>query len=137
MILHNAKGHPPVQLWDAAAGKRVAAWLKEAEAKNEHDDVPAAAFDLAFTPGPVEHVLDLLLADIVAEGKGPVQITFFAEDHYLKVRLPAGVRGDGRTRRGIPPGMGLEEAREVAEAQGGRITGDGLESDLEVLLPRR
>ena len=32
--------------------------------------------EMAFTPGPVEHVLDLVLSDIVLAGKGPVKITF-------------------------------------------------------------
>jgi hypothetical protein len=39
--------------------------------------------------------------------------------------------------RGAQPGAGLAEARAVAEAHGGRVTGDGVVDDLEVLLPRR
>lgn len=94
--------------------------------------------EMAFTPGPVEHILDLVLSDIVLSGKGPVKITFFARDDYLKVRMPAGVihAGKGR-RRGVEPGAGLAEAREVAESQGGRVSGDGTTEDLEILLPRR
>jgi signal transduction histidine kinase len=94
--------------------------------------------EMAFTPGPVEHILDLVLSDIVLSGKGPVKITFFAQDDYLKVRMPAGVihAGKGR-RRGVEPGAGLAEAREVAESQGGRVSGDGTAEDLEILLPRR
>lgn len=91
---------------------------------------------LKYTPGPVEQVLDLVLSDIVLAGKGPVTITFVGEDDYLQVQIPAGVISPG-TRRGPQPGAGLAEARAVAEAHGGRITGDGVVDDLEVLLPRR
>jgi hypothetical protein len=38
----------------------------------------------------------------------------------------AGKRDDGR-----------EQAREAAEAQGGRISGDAGDSELELILPRR
>ena len=94
--------------------------------------------ELAFTPGPVEHVLDLVLSDIVLGGKGPVKITFLGEDDYLKVTIPAGVIANGaRRRRGPQPGAGVEAARAVAGAQGGRITGDGTGEPLEILLPRR
>lgn len=94
--------------------------------------------DLVFTPGPVEHVLDLVLSDIVLGGKGPVKITFLGQDDYLKVTLPAGVIPSGtRRRHGRQPGAGLEKARTVAAAQGGRIAGDGSSEPLEILLPRR
>ena len=92
---------------------------------------------LYFTPGPVEHVLDLVLADVVLEGRGPVRMTFHGEDDHLRVTVPAGVIGAGRGRRGRQPGAGLAEARTVVEAQGGRVRGDGVEQDLEILLPRR
>ncbi len=95
--------------------------------------------DLAFTPGPVEHVLDLVLSDIVLGGKGPVRITFLGEDDYLKVTMPAGVIANGsrRRRRGPQPGVGLEAAAALATTQGGRISGNGSDEDLEILLPRR
>lgn len=94
--------------------------------------------DLAFTPGPVEHILDLVLSDIVLGGRGPVKITFRGQDDHLKVTMPAGVVPHrSRRRRGPQPGAGLAEARLVAESQGGRISGDGADADLEILLPRR
>ena len=92
---------------------------------------------MAFTPGPVEHILDLVLSDIVLAGKGPVKITFLAEHDHLRIRMPAGVVANGSRRRGRQPGAGIEEARKVAESQGGRVTGDGVADDLEILLPRR
>lgn len=93
--------------------------------------------DLAFTPGPVEHVLDLVLSDIMLGGKGPVRITFLGQDDYLKVIMPPGVISNGSRRRGPQPGAGLQAARAVATAQGGRIAGDGATEGLEILLPRR
>ena len=80
---------------------------------------------MAFTPGPVEHILDLVLSDIVLAGKGPVKITFLAEHDHLRIRMPAGVVANGSRRRGRQPGAGIAEARKVAESQGGRVTGDG------------
>jgi hypothetical protein len=94
--------------------------------------------EMAFTPGPVEHILDLVLSDIVLGGKGPVRITFLAEHDHLRIRMPAGVVANGsRRRRGPQPGAGIAEARQVAESQGGRVIGDGHQADLEILLPRR
>ena len=114
-------------------------WADRLGARNR--TLTAAAegdLDLAFTPGPVEHVLDLVLSDILLGGKGPVRITFLGEDDYLKVTMPAGVIAHGsRRRRGPQPGAGLEAARVVATSQGGRIAGDGSAEDLEILLPRR
>ena len=93
---------------------------------------------LAFTPGPVEHVLDLVLSDIVQGGKGPVKISFLGEGDHLRIRVPAGMVANGaRRRRGRQPGVGIAEARQVVEAQGGRVSGNGQDSDLEILLPRR
>ena len=74
---------------------------------------------MAFTPGPVEHILDLVLSDIVLGGKGPVKITFLG-----RARPPADpdARRCGRQRRppapGRQPGAGIAEARE-----GGRVAG--------------
>ena len=60
---------------------------------------PRATCSMAFTPGPVEHVLDLVLSDIVQGGKGPVKITFLGEDDHLRIRMPAGVVPNGARRR--------------------------------------
>ena len=93
---------------------------------------------MPLTPGPVEHVLDLVLSDVVQGGNGPVKLTFLGENDHLRIRMPAGVVANGvRRRRGSQPGAGVAEAREVVEAQGGRVTGNGRDEDLEILLPRR
>ena len=121
-------GHPARPALGGPAGRTRRPLTASAEG-----DLP-----LAFTPGPVEHVLDLVLADIVQGGKGPVKIMFLGEDDHLRIKMPAGVvPNNARRRRGRQPGVGLAEAREVVEAQGGRITGDGQAQDLEILLPRR
>ncbi len=110
---------------------------------DERRKVSASAegnLDLEFTPGPVEHVLDLVLDDVVrGGGKEPVRLTFFAEQTYLRVTLPAGViAGQSRVRgRRRATEKGIAQARVVAEDQGGRLSGDGVTEDLEILLPRR
>ena len=95
---------------------------------------------LLFTPGPVEQVMDLVLVDVAATGRGPVAITLLAEERCLRVRMPSGVvseKPSSRFRRGHRPGDGLEAAREMSAAFGGRLTGDGVTEDIEILLPRR
>lgn len=97
--------------------------------------------DLMFTPGPVEQVTDLVLSDVAQAGAGPVRMRLFAEERYLRIRLPAGTisePGRSRFRRNLPqPGSGVDAARDVATAFGGKVTGSGVADDLEVLLPRR
>ena len=97
--------------------------------------------ELMFTPGPVEQVTDLVLADVALSGAGPVRMRLFAEERYLRIRLPAGTistPAGSRFRRRLPqPGSGVDAARDVASAFGGKVTGSGVADDLEVLLPRR
>lgn len=93
---------------------------------------------ITYTPGPVEHVLDLVLADVVRRGTGGVRIVFCGQDGGpLRVK----VASDGQS---LPDryvngesGNRLDEARTVAAALGGRISGDDPAAGLEVLLPRR
>ncbi len=48
------------------------------------------------------------------------------------------IAGPGRVRgRRRATEKGIAQARIVAEAQGGRLSGDGVTEDLEILLPRR
>ena len=48
--------------------------------------------DAVFTPGPVEHVLELVL-DEVAGGEGPVRLRFVGGDSHVRVEVPAGIAG--------------------------------------------
>ena len=94
-------------------------------------DVSASAegeLTMLLTPGPVEHILDLVLRDVQA-GAGPVRLTFIGGDGFLRVKVAPGAVGEARG--------GVTAAREVAEQQGGRITGDGAAAELELILPRR
>lgn len=84
--------------------------------------------DATFTPGPVEHVLELVLDDVVG-GSGPVRLSFMGNDTHVRVTLPPGLASPA-------PHLGLTTARRVVESQGGRITGD-LDAGLDILMPRR
>jgi len=84
---------------------------------------------LRLTPGPMEQLLDLVLAD-VRRGSGPARLVFVGEHGHVRVRLAPG------TMPGAGPREGLEAASVLAGSQGGRVTGaDG--GEVEVLLPRR
>jgi len=85
--------------------------------------------DVTFTPGPVEHVLELVLGDVVG-GTGAVRLRFVGDDAHVRVSVPAGVASPA-------PHPGLTAARELAESQGGRITGDLDAAGLDILMPRR
>jgi signal transduction histidine kinase len=91
---------------------------------------------LTYTPGPIEHVLDLLLAEVVRRGTGAVRIVFEGQEGgALRVRVSSEGRADGG---GVAEaGSRLDQARTVVEALGGRLTGDDPARGLEVLLPRR
>jgi signal transduction histidine kinase len=92
---------------------------------------------LAYTPGPVEHVTDLLLADVVRRGTGAVRIVFHGEDGgHLRIH----VSSDGRSTEPADDGEPLDrvsQVRSVVEALGGRVTGDHPADGIDVLLPRR
>ncbi|MGZ5404333.1 MAG: sensor histidine kinase [Nocardioides sp.] len=85
--------------------------------------------DATFTPGPVEQVLELVLDDIVG-GSGPVRLRFVGDDSHVRVTVPPHLASPA-------PHPGLTEARQLAESQGGRITGDLDDTGLDILLPRR
>lgn len=85
--------------------------------------------ELTYTPGPVEQVLELLLAEVVG-GRGPVRLVFEGSSTHVRVEVPAGIAS-------TPPHPGLTEARELAEQQGGRVTGDLTAAGVTVWMPRR
>jgi signal transduction histidine kinase len=109
-----------------------------ADALAEQDRQLTAAvegnIEMTYTPGPVEHILDLLLADVLKRGQGPVRIVFDAdEEGHLSVGISC---TDLRQVTGPNVGMAITQARAVVTALGGRLTGETPEQ-LSILLPRR
>lgn len=112
-------------------------WADRLGARNR--TLTAAAegdLSLSYTPGPVEHVTDLLLADVVRRGTGSVRIVFYGEEGgHLRIRVEC----EGRTE--TSPGDDaldrVSQVRAVVEALGGRVTGDHAADGIELLLPRR
>ncbi|WP_134738363.1 histidine kinase dimerization/phospho-acceptor domain-containing protein [Nocardioides sp. 503] len=89
--------------------------------------------ELAFTPGPVEQVLDLLLHDRVRHGVGDTRLVFEGDPRgHLRVV----VRGE---RRGGAEDDEVREARHLVEGLGGRLESVEAVSGTEqvMLLPRR
>ena len=90
---------------------------------------------LTYTPGPVEHVTDLLLADVVRRSTGSVRLVFHGEEAgQLRIRVEAEERvaedGEDTLDR-------IGQARAVVESFGGRVLGEHPADGIEVLLPRR
>ena len=109
-----------------------------ADALAEQDRTLTAAvegnLETTYTPGPVEHILDLLLTDVVRRGSGAVRVVFDAD---TEGHLSIAVTSDGEPRPAGPNAdLPLVQARAVVTALGGRLTGDD-PSSLTVLLPRR
>jgi signal transduction histidine kinase len=94
--------------------------------------------DLTYTPGPVEHVTDLLLADVVRRGAGGVRIVFHGEDGgHLRIRVESEARSSGKDSHHADAVDRVAQVRSVVESLGGRVTGDHPADGIEVLLPRR
>lgn len=92
--------------------------------------------DMLCTPGPVEHLLDLVLTDVLASGRGQVRMKFEGEPTHIRISLPCGIIGE-QGRKGEESGAGVAQSRAMAESLGGRMTGDGITEDIEILLPNR
>lgn len=91
---------------------------------------------LTYTPGPVEHVLDLLLAEVVLRGSGAVRLVFRGEEGgHLRITVSSEASSRARSGERVLPRM--DQARTVVDALGGRLTGEDPATGLEVLLPRR
>jgi len=112
-------------------------WADRLGARNR--TLTAAAegdLSLTYTPGPVEHVTDLLLADVVRRGTGPVRIVFFGEEAgHLRIRVEC----EGRTDESSDGDQldRVSQVRSVVEALGGRVSGEHPADGIELLLPRR
>lgn len=89
--------------------------------------------DATYTPGPIEYVLDILLADVIRRGRGAVRIVFEAdEDGHLHIAVSCAdeARADGDDRA-------VAKARAVVTALGGRIEGTHPGEGVTILLPQR
>jgi signal transduction histidine kinase len=106
-----------------AWGERLAEEKRKVTARADGD------LELTFTPGPVEHVLELVLDEVLG-GEGSVRLRFVGNPSHVLIEVPAGVASP-------PPHLGVTAARELAEQQGGRVTGDLVESGLAIHMPRR
>ena len=109
-----------------------------ADALAEQDRQLTAAvegnIETTYTPGPVEHILDLLLADVLKRGAGPGADGLRGRRGGSPLdRLSC---EDVREVTGPSVGMAITQARAVVTALGGRLTGE-TPQQLSILLPRR
>jgi len=109
-----------------------------ADALGEQDRTLTAAvegnIDTTYTPGPVEHILDLLLADVLKRGAGAVRMVFDADNEgHLSIDLSC---ADTRQVNSPHADLPITQARAIITALGGRLTGD-TPAHLAILLPRR
>src|SRR4051794_14535232 len=109
-----------------------------ADALGEQDRTLTAAIegniDTTYTPGPVEHILDLLLTDTLKRGQGATRLVFEADaEGHLSIEVScAGLREVANRYADLP----VTQARAVVTALGGRLTGE-TPQHLSILLPRR
>lgn len=90
--------------------------------------------DTTYTPGPIEYVLDTLLADVIRRGRGAVRMTFHADDEgHLRITVTSA--GEARTDPGDD--RAVVKARAVVTALGGRLEGSHPGDGLTILLPQR
>ncbi|MDH2413932.1 HAMP domain-containing protein [Nocardioides sp. CER19] len=112
-----------------------------ADELSHHDRTLTAAVDgdleTTYTAGPLEHIHELLLVDVLHRSRGSVRLVYEATDSgALKLRISA---ADGPTSRGRSkgPGSTYVRARAVVTALGGRLDGEYHERGLDIVLPRR
>jgi signal transduction histidine kinase len=90
---------------------------------------------LGVTPGPVEQLLDQVLADVLRHGDGEVTVNLDAAESHLKVRVRSAPAQAGTTPAADRPEA--HTAQTFTELLGGRWSGDPLDGGVEILLPRR
>ncbi|MFT4264559.1 MAG: HAMP domain-containing protein [Nocardioides sp.] len=93
--------------------------------------------ETTYTPGPLEHLHELLLLDVLHRSRGDVRLVYrAASEGTLEICLTAdqSARTRGRSR---PPGSTFLRARAVVTALGGRVEGDQLDEGVALVLPRR
>lgn len=95
----------------------------------------AGAVETAYTPGPVEQIMEYLLVDVLHRSRGQVELTLeAAAGGALRVSVRAERASMRRHRKGTAP---VERARTVALALGGRLEGECAHPGVEVRLPQR
>jgi signal transduction histidine kinase len=87
---------------------------------------------LSVTPGPVEQVLELVLADLLRSARGKVTLAFHGSTERLTLQVAAEPQPDLGAR-----GPGPELVQQMVDALAGRCSGDVLSGGLRVWLPRR
>lgn len=89
--------------------------------------------DQRLVPGPVEQVLDQVLADVSKSAKGPVRLSFAGAGDQLAIDVRATPRSEAaRAER-----AGLVPVREMVETLAGRCAGDPIDGGIRIWLPRR
>ncbi len=84
---------------------------------------------LMLTPGPVEQLLDRVLADVVSRGAGRVSLGFEGEPDQLRVRVQC-----GSPAKPIPA-REPSAATDLVNRWGGRLDGDAVSDEgLEIIL---
>lgn len=87
-----------------------------------------------YTPGPVEQILELLLADVIHRSAGSVRLVFTAaREGHLRITVTAESAVTVRKAATAP----MLRARTIALALGGRLEGEYAEGGVEIVLPRR
>ncbi|GAB7005426.1 hypothetical protein JCM18899A_28990 [Nocardioides sp. AN3] len=106
-----------------------------------HDRTLTAAVEgdltTTYTAGPLEHIHELLLVDVLHRSRGAVRLVYEATDGgALKLRIRAAA-GPRRRAGAKTPGSTYVRARAVVTALGGRLEGEYHERGLDIVLPRR
>jgi hypothetical protein len=111
-------------------------WAGELAARDRGLSVTTAgAVETAYTPGPVEQIMEYLLVDVLHRSRGDVELGLEAgPGGALRVSVHAERASARRHRKGATP---VERARAVALALGGRLEGEGAHPGVEVRLPQR
>lgn len=96
--------------------------------------VVEGAVDTKYTPGPVEQVLDGLLADMVRHCSGPVHLGFEGDDVSLRLEVcsPECTQRHDEVHETL-----IEQVGTLVEALGGRLQASPGGHEVKVLLPRR
>lgn len=89
--------------------------------------------DQALTPGPVEQVLDLLLADLRQSARGAVALALAVSPEQVTIQVRAEARNAGSRTRVTGP----DQVQQMVEVLGGRCTGDPVAGGIRIWLPRR